>query len=823
MRTAQKNILVVEDNPEDITAIERTLRKASASSYRVLAVPSAQEALDLLGQQQVECILLDYMMPGLDGLEFLCSLPKEADITAIPVIMLTGLGNEEVAVSAMKAGAWDYLVKYTDGRHLKMLPLLVDRAIREHLTLLARHQAEESLRNERNFISAVLDTQGALVAVLDSEGRIVRFNHTCEKTTGYSHEEAMGRHVWDFLLPQGEVESVKAVFARLQAGDFPNRHENHWLTKNGELRLVNWSNTALTDSTGRVSHVIATGIDITDQRNTEARLRLAASVVDNIIEGMFVTEANGAIVSVNPAFSTITGFSEKEVLGQNPRIIKSFRHDPAFYREMWEAVRERGYWQGEIWNRRKNGEAFLSRQTITAIYDKNGKPSNFVSVFSDATEIKQQEERIHYQAYHDALTGLPNRMLFHDRLDRLLAQAQRLAQMAAVLFLDLDHFKEINDTLGHDVGDLLLQEVAKRLLDCVRDSDTVSRLGGDEFTLVLSDIKRAADAASVSEKIMLGLERPFYLAGKELYISASIGISLYPSDGRNVQELMKHADAAMYLAKNLGRQGYQFYTEEMTVKASKLLSIETGLRRALDKKQFFLSYQPQFDIHSRKLACVEALLRWDHPDLGTQLPPNFLMAAENSGLIVPIGEWVVRTACAQVRAWQKEGLFAVVSVNISAAQLHHPGLTQMITDVLAAESLEPVYLELEVSEGTIMARPEEAMSILQALKKIGVRLSIDNFGSAYCSLRHLKQLPVDKLKIDRSFIQNLPGNAADAAMAASVITMSHNLHLQVVAEGVEMPEQVAFLQDHGCDQFQGYFCGNPMSEEGVREVLQACE
>jgi len=693
MNKPQRTLLVVEDSLEDIDAIARTLRNVGGIAYRLLTALSAQEASGVLAAEAVDCVLLDYALPGADGLEVLGKMPREGDKTAIPVIMLTGLGSEEVAVEAMKSGAWDYLVKHVDGRHLKMLPSLIDRVIREHDALV-------------------------------------------------------------------------------------------------------------------------------DKRRAEERLRLAASVIDNIIEGVFVTDAEGAIVSTNPAFSAITGYSREEVLGKDPRILKSFRHGATFYRGMWTTISQHGCWQGEFWNRRKNGEAFLSRQTVTAILDSNDKPTNYVSVFSDVTEIKRQEERIQHQAYHDALTGLPNRLLFHDRLDRLLTQARRSSQIAAVLFLDLDHFKEVNDTLGHDVGDLLLQEVAKRLTGCVRDSDTVSRLGGDEFTLILSEVKHVADVAAISEKILTELKRPFSLAGHELYISGSIGISLFPGDGQNVHDLMKNADAAMYLAKKLGRQGYQFYTDDMTATAAKLLDIETSLRRALDKKQFFLLFQPQFDMQSRKLTCIEALLRWQHPTQGVLLPQKFLPAAERNGLIVQIGEWVLRTACAQSKAWQDEGLFVPVSVNLSASQLHHESLLQMVADVLRETGLEPHHLELEVAEGAIMARPDETMVILQDLKRMGVRLSIDNFGSALCSLRHLKQLPIDKLKIDRSFIQNLPGNTVDAAMAVSVINMSHNLCLQVVAEGVEMAGQASFLRDNGCDQFQGYYCSNPLLGKDIRELLQ---
>lgn len=556
-------ILIVEDNDDDIAAMQRALDKSPACpSCQILLTHTAKEGLALTRDTPPDCILLDYQLSGeIDGLEFLASLPKEDGRTAIPVVMLTAYGDEDVAVETMKSGAMDYLVKRVDGRHLKLLPTVIERVIREHTAWERRKCAERELLREREFIAAVLDTASALIIVLDCEGKVVRFNKECEKTTGYSAAEVAGRCFWEFLLLEHEVVSVRAVFRDLCSGHFPSKHQNHWVTKGGESRLIRWANTVLLDADGKVEFIVATGVDITEAKMAETRLELAANVYHNISEGVFATALDGTIVSVNPAFCTMTGYQPEELIGQNPRIVKSNQHDLVFYKGMWEAIGDHGSWQGEIWNRRKDGALFLASETITAICDGEGNIQNYAVVLRDVTESKQKEEFIQHQAYHDALTNLPNRSLFFDRLERALAQARRNHQLMAVMFLDLDHFKEINDTLGHEVGDMLLKEVASRSLDCVRESDTVARIGGDEFTIIQCELKETADAVTLAEKLLERLSSPFFIREQALRISCSIGISIYPDDGDGVKMLLKKADVAMYQAKKQGRNGYVFFQE----------------------------------------------------------------------------------------------------------------------------------------------------------------------------------------------------------------------------------------------------------------------
>jgi diguanylate cyclase (GGDEF)-like protein/PAS domain S-box-containing protein len=556
-------ILIIEDNDDDIAALRRAINKSAAcTTCQILVAHTAIEGLAIIEKTPPDCILLDYQLPGeIDGLEFMACLPKEDGRTLIPVVMLTAYGDEDVAVETMKSGAVDYLVKCVDGRHLKLLPTIVERAIREYTEWKAHRHAEQELLHEREFIAAVLDTAGALIVVLDRDGKVVRFNKACEKTSGYSSEEITGRYVWEFLLPEEDIAPVKSVFNSLCSGSFPNSHQNHWVSRNGEKRFIRWANTALLDAAGHVGFVVATGVDITEAIIAETQLELAANVYNNITEGILATNPDGIIVSVNPALCTMTGYTADELIGQNPRLIKSNRHDPSFYQAIWTTLDIRGSWLGEIWNQRKDGTLFLARETITAIYNDQGIIQHYAGVLRDATESKQKEELIQYQAYHDPLTDLPNRSLFLDRLHLALAHARRNPQLMAVMFLDLDHFKQINDTLGHDIGDQLLREVAPRLLACVRESDTVARMGGDEFTVIQSGLTSVEDAVTVAQKLLESLSLPFLIKEHELTISCSIGIALYPTDGDDVTTLLKKADTAMYQVKRQGRNGYALFQE----------------------------------------------------------------------------------------------------------------------------------------------------------------------------------------------------------------------------------------------------------------------
>ncbi len=693
--------------------------------------------------------------------------------------------------------------------------LVVNEDITELITI------QRALREEHDFIDAVLDTVGAIVLVLDRDGRVVRFNRACEQVSGYRAEEMIGGFIWELLIPCEEAERVGQVFKTLAAGQFPNRHENHWRTRDDGRRLIAWSNTCLVDAKGQVQHIIATGIDVTEARAAEAELRLAARVFEHAGEAIMVTDADNRIVQVNPAFTTITGYAAAEVLGQTPAKFKSGRHDPAFYQAMWRSLRETDAWEGEIWDKRRDGVIYPKWLTISAMRDQHGELRHYVALFTDISERKRSEERIRHLAEHDSLTGLPNRSLLQDRLRQAMNRAERENGRLALLFVDLDRFKLVNDSLGHAVGDALLQEIAHRLQSAVRASDTVSRQGGDEFLVLLADIEQNEDAGRVAQKMLDVLSAPCHLAGHELRITPSIGISLYPDDSTDLEKLIKSADIAMYQAKENGRCTYQFFTNDMNERAAERLSVELGLRRALERGELLLHYQPQIELASGRVIGLEALLRWNHPEQGLIPPGRFIPIAEDSGLIVPIGEGVLHEVCRQSLAWQAAGLPAVpVAVNLSAVQFRKPGLESLLRDILTATGLPPRLLELELTESIVMNQAEETVAILGRLHELGVRLSIDDFGTGYSSLAYLKRFPIQKLKVDQSFMRDVTSDANDAAIVRGIVGLAHSLGLGVIAEGVETREQLDFLRELGCEEAQGYHFSRPLPPGEIEPLLR---
>ncbi|MDA0191128.1 MAG: EAL domain-containing protein, partial [Proteobacteria bacterium] len=564
-----------------------------------------------------------------------------------------------------------------------------------------------------------------------------------------------------------------------------------------------------------------TNIDITARCQAEERLQLAEKVFDNSPDAIMITDRDNRIVSVNEAFTLITGYAPDEVLGGNPRLLASGRHDDAFYAAMWRALREHGHWAGEIWDRRKSGEIYPKWMTINAVADRqSGELTHYVTMFSDITERKSSEERIHYLAHHDVLTGLPNRFTLGARLDQALVDARRHQWEVAVLFVDLDRFKIINDTLGHHIGDRLLIEVARRFSAVVRESDIVARLGGDEFVIVLPDLAGHADAATVAGKIIASLAVPVRIDDHELHTSPSIGISLFPTDGSDSDTILRNADTAMYHAKSLGRNNFQFYAEEMNRSTRERLDIERRLRQALARDEFELHYQPQFDTRAHRIAGVEALLRWN---AGTGIPlgpDRFIPIAEESGLIVTLGEWVLRTACRQMKQWIDAGLPPLrVAVNVSPRQLHRQNFPEQVAAALAESGLPAHLLELEITESAVMEEPEEARAILVRLKEMGITLAIDDFGTGYSSLAYLKRFPIDHLKIDRSFVTDIERDANDAAIVVSIIALARSLGLKTIAEGVESDAQLALLREHGCDELQGYLFSRPLPAAAARDYL----
>ena len=577
---------------------------------------------------------------------------------------------------------------------------------------------------------------------------------------------------------------------------------------------------------GRTSHDLArANHDLEERiealRRTRDELNLYATVFTNATEGMTITDAHSRIVAVNPAFTEITGFATHDVVGQRPSVLSSGRQDKSFYRDMWARLTSEGKWQGEIWNRRASGELFPEWLSITAVRSEEGRPSHYIGIFSDITERKAAEARIEHLANHDALTNLPNRFLLLDRLDQAILQARRQQHRAAVLFINLDRFKPINDTLGHELGDDLLLQVARRCMQTVRETDTVARQGGDEFVVVLPDLASVQDATAIARKLVQVLEVPYRLGEHELTVTASIGVALYPDDGATASTLLRHADAAMYGAKTDGRNCFQFYSAELNTASLGELLLEHQLRGALDREELLVYYQPKVLSADGRLSGAEALLRWQHPELGLLAPGRFVPAAEESGLIVPIGEWVLRSVCRQLRRWMDEGLQPVpVAVNLSAQQFSHQDIVGLVRALLAEYRLPASLLEFELTETMLMRDVTRTIDILTQLRAMGVVLSIDDFGSGYSSLAYLKLFDVDVLKIDRAFVNDIQDARSEGTIAAAVIALAHSLGRQVVAEGVETEGQREFLVAHDCDMLQGYLFGRPEPVAGFSMRLR---
>lgn len=703
MKEPEIKILIVDDDTDDIVLIKDFLQSGMKGVKCVLDhASSLSEAISCVSRTDYEVCLFDYRLGEVDGLDVLRRIRAEG--VAAPVIFLTGQGDEEIAVEAMKAGAVDYLPK------AKLSSELLCQSVRYAMELrekeMARKKAEAALKESEELNRAVLNSLTSHIAVLDRTGNILVINKAWER------------------------------FAR----------------ENGDPSF---------------SH---TGIGVN-------YLEVCQRALERGCE-----DAQRALVGIQ----SILGSLQDQFTLEYPC------------------------------HSRKEKRWFLMR--VTPLLNPRG---GAVIIHMNITERKQAEQIIHHLAYHDPLTGLPNRVLFNDHLALELAHAQRNKRMLAVIFLDLDRFKTINDTLGHAMGDQLLQEVAKRLRSCLREGDTVARLGGDEFMLLLPGITHGEDVAKIARRILEVLKPPFNLEGRELHISSSLGISLYPSDGRNAETLIKNADAAMYRTKEQGRGTYQFYTPSMNAKAFERLILENDLRRALERQEFVVYYQPQVSLHTGQIVGVEALVRWQHPDRGIIPPMEFIPLAEETGLIVPLGDWVFRVACAQHRTWQEAGFPPLrIAVNLSAHRFKQKGLIRDVVRILQETGLDPGYLELELTESHLMENVESTISLLHELKALGIHLSIDDFGTGYSSLSYLKRFPIDTLKIDRSFVLDITHNPDDAAIALAIIAMAHSLGLKVTAEGVETKEQLEFLRAHQCDTMQGYYFSRPVPAEVITQLLQ---
>lgn len=673
--------------------------------------------------------------------------------------------------------------------------------------------ATEALHDEINFNQAILNTTGALIIVLDPDGRITSFNQACEKTTGYSEAEIRGRSYLD-LLTTDERKSVKTVFKSLKAGDFPNQFTNDWVTKNKERRTITWANTVLLDSNGEILNIIGTGIDITEQKQAEHELELIASVFDNTSEAIVITDSQYQVLRVNEAFTKITGFTTTDVVGKTPAVWRSYTHDKSFYQRMDSSLQNEGHWRGEIVNRRKNGEVFPTWQNITSIRNTQGEIIQYISILSDISKQKDTEKHIQHLHYYTELTNLPNRDLFNQLCEVAVVRAKDEKRKLSLIAVNLDQFKHINDSFGHPAGDQLIKMVAKRLENALPEHDTLSHFWGDEFAILAEGIRDSQDAFNLSQELHEVLKEPFHVNNHEIRLTTSIGLTLFPDDGEDVTSLIRNMVTAVNHAKNQGRNNIQFYTRELTESALQRVTLGNELQRAIEQNELVLFYQPQYSLKTGKMIGAEALIRWQHPEHGMIPPFKFIPVAEENGLIIPMGEWVLKNACQQMRTWlDQDSSMERICVNVSGQQMQQEELVGCVENVLHETGLKPSQLELEITESFIMKQTETVIKTLDGLKQLGVFLSIDDFGTGYSSLSYLKRLPVHKLKIDRSFISDIPSNTNDEVIAKAVLALGQSLQLEVIAEGVETKEQQEFLRKLNCDAVQGYLYSQPVPAE----------
>jgi diguanylate cyclase (GGDEF)-like protein/PAS domain S-box-containing protein len=645
---------------------------------------------------------------------------------------------------------------------------------------------------------------------VDIDARYIYTSDGVQSLLGLFPGEILGRTPFD-LMPPNVAAKAKAAFADLVAKQVAVREINNiYLTKDGQVRHTLTSATPITNGHGEIRGFRGVDRDVTEWRRNESQLRLAASVFESSAEGIFITDANKRIISGNPATTEITGYAPEEIIGKKPSVFSSGRHGPGFYADLWQSVRETGIWRGEIWNRRKSGEVYPEWLTITAAHDPQGAVTHYIGMFFDISERKKAEERIHFLAYHDSLTLLPNRQLLQDRMQQAIVQARRNEERVAILFLDLDQFKLVNDTQGHQVGDRLLEEVARRLTEVLRETETVARMGGDEFVIVMPDSGDFEQISVVAAKILTAVGAPVAIENQVMTVTPSVGISIFPDDGDSDEILLRNADTAMYHAKAKGRNNFQFFDSSMNVAVQERVSLENDLRLALERNELVLFYQPQVNCRTGALVGAEALIRWRHPERGLVSPASFIPIAEETGLILPIGEWVLREACRQTKLWHEAGHTQIrIGVNLSPRQFAQPDLYNRVAQALADSGLAPAALEIELTEGMLVEDPDMAAALLHQLAGLGIGLAIDDFGTGYSSLSYLKRYPLNRLKIDQSFIRDLAHDPNDAAIVDAVIALANALKMEVIAEGVETEEQLRFLLAQGCEDIQGYYFGRP--------------
>ena len=815
-------LLYVEDSASQRQFLRAVLEQRGLT---VDAFTSIEEAWPHFLAQDYDLVLTDVVVDGsMSGLGFVNLIRRQTGSKGdTPILALTAFDDKTRRIQLFNLGVTDYLIKPVSQEELfvRLRSMLAMRKI--HL--------ENDVRRDQRHIADLSLSEGRFHALFTNLSAGMALHELVRSADGRAVDYRILAVNPAYTVHVGlSAEAVTNKLASEIYGAVSAPFLDHYSSVVDTGNPVEFE--TYYEPLGRYFHVrvyatheqcFATIFeDITERRQSDESTRIMATVFSNSNEAIVIADEENRILTVNAAFTRLTGYDAEDVVGHDPRILSAGNTAQETYREMWRDLREHGGWQGELWDRRKNGEIFPKWLSISVVRDASGNILNYIGSFVDITERKASEEKVRHLAHHDALTGLPNRFSLQERLAQALSFARRNRKSLALMLIDLDNFKIINDSLGHQMGDKLLVQVAQRLQQAVRASDIVARLGGDEFVVVLPDMDAAADAVHVAEKILASVAQPYPTEGHELRTSPSIGICLYPEDANECDDLMKKADVAMYHAKAQGRRNYQFFTAEMQLVALQRIAIENELRIALNEQQFELHYQPQLDLRSGQISGVEALVRWHHPIKGMVPPADFIPIAEESGLIIPLGDWVLREACSQLVAWQSRGIKGVrMSVNLSAHQFIDPHLPQRIMQILAESGLSAQYLDLEVTESMSMRTPGETASMMDALTLHGMSLSIDDFGTGYSSLAYLKLFPISTLKIDRSFVSDIETDPSDAQICDVTVLLAHKLNLETVAEGVETEGQLKYLLSIGCEKIQGYLISRPLPAAAAEAFILA--
>ncbi|MCH9665195.1 MAG: EAL domain-containing protein [Gammaproteobacteria bacterium] len=672
-----------------------------------------------------------------------------------------------------------------------------------------------------------IDDANVIILRFGPHGHINGINPFTEQFLGYTNQSIVGHKLVGTLVPKTEStgRNLDELFRRLRL--HPRKYPQldcELITSHGSRVWVCWVIQPIFDEQNKLLEILSIGHNITERKSKERKLLLTASVFDYSIEGILITDPNGHILRVNKAFTQITGFSANSVAGKTLTIFSSGRHNNRFFDKLWESLKTNGLWQGEIWNRRQSGEMFPAWLNLSVVKNKTGATTHCIGLLTDITDKKLFEQRIQQLAFFDELTQLPNRVLFLDRLSQALVKANREKLLIPLLYINLNRFKAINDSLGHEQGDLLLKLVAERLKHCVRESDTIGRIGGDEFTIIVEPVNNQDEvvriAARIAKSVVETMLRPYDLNGYEAFISANIGIVSYPQDGTNATELMKNADTTVTHAKQQGPNQYLFYESNMNATAMKRMQMATDLHKALEKGEFELHYQPTLDIKSGQINGAEALIRWQHSDMGTIYPLEFIPLAEETGLIIPLSEWIFAEAIRQAKEWHDAGISPFrIAINMSVHNLRSKELLTFIVRMIEEIGVAAESVALELTESIFMADLTDIKSVLTQLDEIGIQLLIDDFGTGYSSLSRLKELPAHTLKIDRSFVYDIPDNGNNKSLVKAMIAMAHSLNMKVIAEGIETKQQLEFLMGQGCDEVQGYLISRPIPAENFKKLI----